>query len=113
MKSIARITTAALAIALSLTAPVQGQQSADKRHATAMTHGLGDEANGVHQALGGALKVDNVDPVLGAVNVRAHLGVPTAGLMAKVHACGQQVAKRYVHDDVLLVGRPPQSVPTR
>ena len=62
---------------------------------------------GDFKELDGLLQVDDVDAVSGPEDVRPHLGVPAAGLVAEVHPGLQQ----FLHGDIrhgycLLVGPP-------
>jgi hypothetical protein len=78
-----------------------GALGADEQHGAAVGHGLVQEPGGVHQPARRALQVDDVDPVLGAVDVRLHLRVPPTGLVTEVDAGLQEIAQRDVH------GSPP------
>ena len=60
---------------------------------------LTDEVIGLLQLLHGLLQVDDIDPVALGVDVGRHLGIPTTGLVAEVHAGLQQLLHRYdCHD---------------
>jgi hypothetical protein len=55
----------------------------------------------------GLLEIDDVDPVADAENVRRHLRVPPAGVMAKVYAGLEQLAHGrgwYRHSGFLISG---------
>ena len=67
---------------------------ADKENGLAAGRHRGDVPKCSSEAGRRLLQIDDVDPVLLAVDKRPHLGVPKAGLMAKVHTCLKQVAQR-------------------
>ena len=65
---------------------------------------LTDEVVGLLQFLHGLLQVDDIDAVALGVDVSGHLGVPTTGLVAEVHAGLQQLLHRYdCHDSCFLL----------
>ena len=64
---------------------------ADEQHQAAVAGHLGEVAVGPQQAANGLAQVDDVDEIALAVDVRPHLGVPTAGPMPEMDAGLDQV----------------------
>jgi hypothetical protein len=81
---------------------------ADEQDGLAAADAGGDEAGRVYERAGGHLDVDDVDPVLLAVDVRTHTGVPAAGLMTEMDAGFEQFTKgNRRHSYSRMVVRPP------
>jgi hypothetical protein len=76
---------------------------ADEQHLLAARDGLADRLESDVKALDRLGQVDDVDPVALREDVRAHLGVPAAGLMAEVDPGLEQLP----HGDGRHDGRPP------
>ena len=73
---------------------------ADQKNAPAARYDIPDRLQALVQHRFALLEVDDVDPVADAENVRRHLGVPPAGMMAEVNAGFEQLAhggSRYRH----------------
>ena len=88
----------------------------DEQHATAVGDGFHDFVVGGAVQLHGLLEVDDMDTVTGAENERAHLGVPTAGLVTEVNAGVQHFTHSYDGHVVSFVvprGPPIRASPTR
>ncbi len=64
---------------------------ADEQHPAAALGGVPEERIGLVDEDGRLLEVDDVDAAALAEDVRLHLGVPAAGLVAEVDAAGEQV----------------------
>ena len=64
---------------------------ADEQHRAALRGEIAHEVVGLAEHLDGLLQVDDVDAVAGAEDVRLHLRVPAAGLMAEVNSGLQQL----------------------
>ena len=73
---------------------------ADEQHAAAVGDGFHDLVVGGAVQLHGLLEVDDMDAVAGAENERAHLGVPTAGLVAEMDAGFQHLLHANVCHDM-------------
>jgi len=63
---------------------------AHEEHAAAATHGVDDKIEGLLEEARRLVEINDVDPVPGAVDVRAHLRVPALGLVAEVDACVEE-----------------------
>ncbi len=64
---------------------------ADKQHGTLVGRQLADVAQRVAEQRGGLLKVDDVDAVAMAEDVRGHARVPVPGLVAEVNTSLQHL----------------------
>ncbi len=69
---------------------------ADEQHTATGRNRVAHDLQGLMQQRCGLGKVDNVDTIAGAEDVRLHAGVPAVGLMTEVGACFQQMAHRNV-----------------
>ena len=67
---------------------------ADKQHELPAGDGLAHEVEGDLQPLRGLGEVNDVDPVALREDVRAHLGIPAACLMAEMHPGLEQLPHR-------------------
>ena len=80
---------------------------ADQQHAAAAGDDVADRLQALVQHRLGLLEVDDVDPVADAEDVRRHLGVPPAGVMAEMNAGFEQLAHGgswYCHESFLVSG---------
>ena len=68
--------------------------SADEQDALALHRNLTDEGIGLVDLANGLRQVDDVDAIALGEDVRSHLRVPAAGLVAKVHASLEQLLHR-------------------
>src|SRR5262249_50052125 len=79
---------------------------ADEEDLSALRGQIADEVVGVAEELHGLLEIDDVDAVPRAEDVRLHLGVPPARLVAEVDARLEQVLHRDVGPTVCLIHPP-------
>ncbi len=66
---------------------------ADEQHGSAAAGQLAGEAPGVLKQRLGLKQIDDVDPIQLAEDEAAHIGIPTAGLVAEVNSGLQQLLK--------------------
>ncbi len=64
---------------------------ADKENTATACSDISDLGKGPIEHRHGLLKIENMNPVAGAKNIRRHLGVPATGVMAEMNASFEEL----------------------